>query len=216
MRLPARGRRRRSSASRPRRRTLRVPPGRRRALLPGLRPSGSAAADGACARAGTGGCERIRARRARAHARDAGGGQDGRRADDVHRGLVRRVRRRRRRDAAPRVGAGSQDRAGDRAHAPRERHRGRGDGALQARHRAGDERGADRGRVGGVRPRRGDGLGRQGRTRARILARLVGCRHQDVHGHDRPTRRRGRADALRDLGLRRRLLVRPHEEPRRR
>ena len=29
-------------------------------------------------------------------------------------------------------------------------------------------------------------------------------------------RRRGRADAVRDLGLRRRLLVRPHEEPRRR
>ena len=30
----------------------------------------------------------------------------------------------------------------------------------------------------------------------------------------RPADRRGRADAVRDLGLRRRLLVRPHEEPR--
>ena len=49
------------------------------------------------------------------------------------------------------------------------------DGALQADHRARDERGADRGGVGGVRPRRGHRLGGQGRARARLLARLVGA-----------------------------------------
>ena len=49
------------------------------------------------------------------------------------------VRRRRGRDAAARRGAGAQDRAGDRAHAPRERDRGRRDGALQADHRAGHD-----------------------------------------------------------------------------
>ena len=37
--------------------------------------------------------------------------------------------------------------------------------------------------------------------------------HQDVHGDERPPDRRARADAVRDLGQRRRLLVRPHEEP---
>ena len=42
-----------------------------------------------------------------------------------------------------------------------------------------------------------------------------GSGHQDLYGDDRTSRRRRRADALRDLGLRRRLLVRPHEEPRR-
>ncbi len=66
------------------------------------------------------------------------------------------------------------------------------------------------------RPRRGHRLERQGRPRTRVLARLVRPRDQDVHGDDGSARRRGRADALRDLGLRRRLLVRPHEEPRRR
>ena len=124
------------------------------------------------------------------------------------------VRRRGRRDASPRRGACAQDRAGGRAHAARERDRRRCDGALQARHRAGHERGADRGGVGGVRPRRGHRLGGEGGARARLLARLVGAGDQDVHGHDVAARGRGRADALRDLGLRRRLLVRPHEEPR--
>ena len=64
----------------------------------------------------------------------------------------------------------------------------------------------------------GEGTGWEGKVELALglLARLVGLRHQDVHGDDGATRRRGRADALRDLGLRRRLLVRPHEEPRRR
>ena len=78
----------------------------------------------------------------------------------------------------------------------------------------GHDRGADRRGVGGLRPRRGHGLGGEGRARARLLARLVGGRDQDVHGHDLAAGGRGRADAVRDLGLRRRLLVRPHEEPR--
>ncbi len=60
----------------------------------------------------------------------------------------------------------------------------------------------------------GTGWAGQGRPRARVLARLVGAGHQDVHGYHEPTGRRRRADAVRDLGLRRRLLVRPHEEPR--
>ncbi len=60
----------------------------------------------------------------------------------------------------------------------------------------------------------GTGWGGQGRARARLLARLVGRRDPDVHRDRRPAGRRGRADAVRDLGLRRRLLVRPHEEPR--
>ena len=61
----------------------------------------------------------------------------------------------------------------------------------------------------------GEGTGWQGpgRARARLLARVVEARHQDVHRDRRPARAGGRADAVRDLGLRRRLLVRPHEEP---
>src|SRR3954447_11402370 len=56
-------------------------------------------------------------------------------------------------------------------------------------------------------------MGGPGRARARLLARLVGPGNQDVHRHGRPAGPGDRADALRDLGLRRRLLVRPHEEP---
>ena len=52
----------------------------------------------------------------------------------------------------------------------------------------------------------------EGRARASVLARLVGAGDQDVHGDRRPSRAGARADALRDLGLRGRLLVRPHEE----
>ena len=40
--------------------------------------------------------------------------------------------------------------------------------------RAGHDRGADRRRMGGLRPRRGHRLGGKGRARARLLARLVG------------------------------------------
>ena len=55
---------------------------------------------------------------------------------------------------------------------------------CQADPRARDDRGADRGGVGGLRPRRGDGLGGQGRARARLLARLVGTGDQDLHRDD--------------------------------
>ena len=162
-----------------------------------------------------GGGRRVRHGRPRALARDAGLGPDGGGADDVHARLVRGVRRDRRgRDAAPRRGSRGQDGAGDRADAPRERHRGGGDGALQARDRAGHERGADRRRVARLRARRGNGLGGKGRPRARLLARLGGTGNQDLHRDDERAGRRGRADALRDLGLRGRLLVRSHEESR--
>ena len=59
----------------------------------------------------------------------------------------------------------------------------------------------------------GTGFEGRGRERARVLARVVGAGHQDVHRHGQPSDRRARADAVRDLGQRRRLLVRPHEEP---
>ena len=59
----------------------------------------------------------------------------------------------------------------------------------------------------------GTGWNGPGRARAAVLARLVGPEHQDVHRDHRRPDRRGRADAVRDLGLRRRLLGRPHEEP---
>ena len=80
---------------------------------------------------------------------------------------------------------------------------------LRARHEG--ERGGRA--LAGVRARRGHGLARPGRARARLLARLVGRRDPHVHRDRRPARERGRADAVRDLGLRRRLLVRPHEAP---
>ena len=155
-------------------------------------------------------------RRARALARHAGDRPDGRRADHLPEGLVRRLARRSRCGAAPRPGASDQDRAGGRADAPRERDRRCGDGARPGRPPAGDDLRAGGGRVAGLRPRRGHRLEGPGRARAPLLARLVGIEHQDLHGdHGRPSRR-GRADALRDLGLRRRLLGRPHEEPVRR
>ncbi len=60
----------------------------------------------------------------------------------------------------------------------------------------------------------GEGTGYQGKVElARgFCARLVGPGHPHLHGDRRPPRAGARADALRDLGLRRRLLVRPHEE----
>ena len=60
----------------------------------------------------------------------------------------------------------------------------------------------------------GTGLPRPGRARAPVLPDLGRPRDQDVHRDRRPPRRRGRACPVRDLGLRRRLLGRPHEEPR--
>ena len=122
----------------------------------------------------------------------------------------------RRRDAAPRGGAGDQDHAGDRADPPRERARGRGDGARARADPAGDDGERGGGALRGLRPRRRHRLPRPGRARARLHARLVGPRDQDVHRHGLATGRRGPADAVRDLGLLRRLLGRPHEEPLRR
>ena len=61
----------------------------------------------------------------------------------------------------------------------------------------------------------GEGTGwEEGRPCAGLLARSGQGPTSDLHGDDVPPRRRARADAVRDLGLRRRLLVRPHEEPR--
>ena len=64
----------------------------------------------------------------------------------------------------------------------------------------------------------GEGTGWAGKVELALGFSLVwsGDGIQDVHGHHGPAGRRGGADAVRDLGLRRRLLVRPHEEPRRR
>ena len=111
-------------------------------------------------------------------------------------------------------GAGDQVATGDRAHAARERDRSSGDGTRARPDPARHDGGAGGGRVARLRPRRGHGVGRQGRAGPRLLADLVGRRDQDVHGDLRSARRRGRADALRDLGVCRRLLVRPYEEPR--
>ena len=157
---------------------------------------------------------RLRAGRARALARHAGLGPHGRRAYDLHRRVVRRVRGGRRRDAAPRPGTRNQDRAGARAPAAGERARGGGDGPRPRAAPPGDEGGAGRRALAGLRARRGHGLPRQGRARAPVLARVGGPRDQDLHRHRRPARGRGRARPVRDLGLRRRLLGRPHEEPR--
>ena len=68
----------------------------RRALRAGLRRGRSSSGAGAHARRGARCGEGLRQRRARAVARDAGVGPDGRRADDVHEGVVRRLARRRR------------------------------------------------------------------------------------------------------------------------
>ena len=159
----------------------------------------------------------LRARRARALARHAGLRPDGRRADDLHEGVVRRVPGRGRRDAAARRGA--------RASRPRRRSSGMrlaNEIAAAAMEHVREQlrpfMKESRGRraLAGLRPRRGHGLARQGRARAPVLARLGRQGDQDVHRDRRPARRRGRAGAVRDLGLRRRLLGRPHEEPRRR
>ena len=63
----------------------------------------------------------------------------------------------------------------------------------------------------------GEGPAGRARSSSRSGSRSCGrARDQDLHGDLESAGRRGRADAVRDLGLRRRLLVRPHEEPRRR
>ena len=83
-----------------------------------------------------------------------------------------------------------------------------GDGARARRAAAGHE-----GERGGARSGRASSTARARAGRARSSSRspfsLVwsGAGHQDVHRDRRPAGRRGRADAVRDLGLRRRLLV---------
>ena len=55
----------------------------------------------------------------------------------------------------------------------------------------------------------------RGQSISRTVSRSSGpARDPHVHRDRQPADPRARADALRDLGLRRRLLVRPHEEPR--
>ena len=102
-----------------------------------------------------------------------------------------------------------------RAHAARERDRqGGGDGARAWTAAAGDdgERGGRALERLGARARHR--LPGRRRPRARLLPRLVGPRHSHVHGDRVAPGQGARADAVRDLGLRGRLLVRPHEEPR--
>src|SRR4051812_11313539 len=183
-------------------------PTRRRLLR--RRPTPCAGAD---ARGRAGGREGLRQHRARAVARDAGKRPHGRRADDVHEGLVRRLAGRGGRDAGPGGGARAQDGAGDRAHAACERDLRRRHGARARRAPSGDDGERGGGDLARLRPRGRHRLGGQGRARARVLARLVGAGHQDVHRHRAPPGGGRRADAVRDLGLRRRLLVRPHEAP---
>ena len=148
----------------------------------------------------------------RALAGHPGLGPDGGRADDLHEGLVRRLPAGRRRRAAPRARARDQDGAGDPADAAGQRDRGGRDGACGRGAGAWDE-GERGGRaLGGLRPRRGHRLEGAGRAGARLLARLVGARDPHVHGNGPQAGAGDRADVVRDLGLRGRLLVRPHEE----
>ena len=186
--------------------------GRRLAALQGLRADDPRPPVAALARA--------RGRRARARLERIGlelsqarrRRPDGRRADDVHEGVFDAFPAPRR-DAAARRGALDQDRPGDRADPPRERSRRGGDGARPRRDQAGDEEARSARRVGGIRARRGHGLpGQVELARGHSLVWSgPGIR---LHGDGRPPGRRGRADAVRVLGLRRRLLVRPHEERR--
>ena len=183
-------------------------------LFPGYSATDPRAAGTAGARARRAGRARARARRNRAERRHAGLRSHGRRADDVRPRLVRRVPGGRGRDAAARAGALAQDGAGGRAHAPGQRDRRGGHGAHARDPAAGHDLRAGRRRLAGVRARRGHGLEGQGRPRAAVLADLVGAVDPHVHGDLRRAGAGGRADALRDLGVCRRLLGRSHEEPR--
>src|SRR6266536_2600998 len=64
----------------------------------------------------------------------------------------------------------------------------------------GHDGGAGRRDVGGSGARAWNRLRGQGRERARVRARVVRRRDQDVHRHGRPPDLRARADAVRDLG----------------
>ena len=61
----------------------------------------------------------------------------------------------------------------------------------------------------------GHGTGWEGEVELALGFSLVwsGSGHPHLHGDRRPAGAGARADAVRNLGLRRRLLVRPHEEP---
>ena len=108
-----------------------------------------------------------------------------------------------------------QDRAGARAAAAGERDRRGGDGARPRAAPPGDEGGAGGRALAGLRARRGHGLDTarsSSRSRSRSCGPGRGIKTFTATG--RPARGRGRARPVRDLGLRRRLLGRPHEEPR--
>ncbi len=160
----------------------------RRADLPRLRRERPATARPARARPGAADRLGVRPGRSRAQPGHAGRGPDGRRADDVPEGLVRRVPQREGRDPAPRRRPCGQDRAGGRADAARERDRGAGarahGGALAPAH----DRERGRGALAGLGARARDRPARQGRARARLLARLVRAGHPHLHG-DRATGR---------------------------
>ena len=183
-------------------------------LFRGYDESRPAAAGPARARPGAPDRLRVRPRRDRAEPRHAGGRPDGRRADDLSRrrgSTPFRTRPTRRRSSPPRArsrpsrrssGCGSRTRS-----RPARWSTSRRDPARDARERG-------RGDVERLGPRPRHGLDGEGRARARLLAHLVRRRDPHVHGDRQPADRGARADAVRDLGLRRRLLVRPHEEPR--
>ena len=150
---------------------------------------------GAHARRRARGGEGLRPRRPRALARHAGLRPDGRRADDVHEGAGSTpgrppATRCRSSNAARAI----KTRAGDRADPARERDLRRRDGARARRAAAAGDEGERGGcDLAGLRARRGHGLAGQGRARARLLARLVRARDQDVHGDRRPAGAGGRS-----------------------
>ncbi len=187
------------------------------ASLRRLRPVGPAPAARARARRRERVRRRVRDRRARALARNAGLGPHGRRADDVHRRVVhaRSATHRMRHRSSPRLVRVKTEQeiermrlANDIAAAAMEHCKlviepGMTEAQIAAEW------------VGFVH---GEGTGWEGKVDLALGFSLVwsGAGDPDIHRDDVTPRRRGRADALRDLGLCRRLLVRPHEEPRRR
>ena len=122
-------------------------------------------------------------------ARHAGLRPDGRRADDVHAGLVRRVRP----DVADATPLLARARA-LKTEQELERMRLANEIAAAAMEHVARElrpgmKESEAGRaLAGLRPRRGHRLEGQGRARARLLARLVRARDPDVHRHRGPAR----------------------------
>ena len=145
--------------------------------------------------------------------RHAGDRPHGRRADDLPEGMVRRLARCPRRVPAARRGAGDQDRAGDRAHAARQRDRRRGDGARPGRAPARHDRAQAAAEWQGFV--HGEGTGWKGQVELALPFSLVwsGPSISTFTATTDDPIVAGRADAVRDLGLRGRLLGRPHQEP---